>query len=79
MFRSYHSSNVVTPPVTSPDIAAFPDGHREEEEPNEHQHERMLLDDETDELDVSEAISTLRQGVTEQDPLCTRGYYSKVV
>ena len=73
-WKKLSQQQVVTPPVTSPDIAALPDGHRGvEEESDEHQHERTLLEDEPKELDVSEAISTLGQGVTEQDPLCAHG------
>eukprot|EP00731_Ephydatia_muelleri_P006678 Em0003g926a len=72
-WKKLSQQQVVTPPVTSPDIAAFPDGLTGEEEPDEHQRERTLLEDEPDELDVSEAISTLGQGVTEQDPLCAHG------
>ena len=73
-WKKLSQQQVVTPLVTSPDIAAFPDElSGEEEEPNEHQHERTLLVDEPDELDVNEAISTLGQGVTEQDPLCAHG------
>ena len=71
-WKKLSQQQVVTPPDTSPDILALPDEHREEE-PDEHQRERMLLEDEPDELDVSEAISTLQQGVTEQDPLCAHG------
>ena len=73
-WKKLSQQQVITPPVTSPDIAALPDRHRgEEEESDKHQHERTLLEDEPDELDVSKAISTLRQGVTEQDPLCAHG------
>eukprot|EP00731_Ephydatia_muelleri_P027136 Em0019g9a len=71
-WKKLSQQQVVTPPVTS-DIAAFPDGLTGEEEPDEHQRERTLLEDEPDELDVSEAISTLGQGVTEQDLLCAHG------
>ena len=71
-WKKLSQQQVVTPPVTS-DIATFPDGRRGEEELDEYQRERTLLEDEPDELDVSEAISTLGQGVTEQNPLCAHG------
>ena len=45
-WKKLSQQQVVTPPATSPDIAAFPDGHRGEEEPDEHQRERTLLEDE---------------------------------
>ena len=79
-WKKLSQQQVVTPPVTSPDIAAFPDGLRGEEESDEHHHERTLLEDEPDELDVSEAISTLGQGVTAGSIVCPlSGHYSKVV
>eukprot|EP00731_Ephydatia_muelleri_P010048 Em0005g634a len=46
-WKKLSQQQVVTPPATSPDIAAFPDGLTgEEEEPDEHQRERTLLEDE---------------------------------
>ena len=77
-----HSRKVEMPPVTSPYIAAFPDGLMVEEEHDDHQRERTFMDDEVHELDASEGNSDLGHGVTEQDQLCATvksGHYLRVV